>query len=261
MRSTRRAALRASGSGSSPEAASRRRARPRSPANRSPKSRAPPLLPDQAARLDQRLLVEHVQRDDPRALSAERSRETCIGLPALHGDEIDEPDRLVGLLREVAAEIGLVHRRDRMARHGRVPVEPVSDAVAPVRTGCRSLDSGPCRGRPRSSGSSRRPGSARDVDRPPDGADMRGGVEGRADLVMRDRRAERRAAARRPAADCGPSMRGSRERAMPAMPMHAVAAEFAPGAPASAVRGTARCPGRRRRATSIAADEPVKSSP
>ena len=60
---------------------------------------------------------------------ARSSLQPSVGLAALQGEIIDETDVFFGLLREMAADIRLVHGRYRVAGHGRMPVEPVADAV------------------------------------------------------------------------------------------------------------------------------------
>ena len=203
-------------------------------------------FPDEPPGLDQGLVVEHVERHDAAALG-ERLREPRIALPPLHGDEIDEADRLCGLTRQMAAEIGLVHRRDRMLRHGRMPVEPVAAPLRQREEMAESTGSGPSTARRRRAAPSPSNSSAREVDGAADAADLRRRVEGRADLVVDDRRSERfqepedrrqmpvhpsrdRASARRRRCRC----RGSRRRRR--------------GARASAAPGTAPSRGPRRRA-------------
>ena len=146
-------------------------------------------FPDEPPRLDQGFVVEHVERHDAAALG-ERLREPRIALPPLHGDEIDEADRLCGLTRQMAAEIGLVHGRDRMLRHGRMPVEPVAAPLRQREEMAEALETA----HRRLADDERHPAVEQlrgEVDGAADAADLRRRVEGRADLVMDDRRSER----------------------------------------------------------------------
>ncbi len=130
-----------------------------------------------------------VDRDDPRACGDGRREPSPRVLRQRL--EVEERAREVGLRGKVAEEIGLRHRRDRMAGHDGVPVES-EDAigrareempeylVAPHRGCCGQERDGLCRADPES-----------DLDGTADAADMRGGIEGRTDLVVQDRGAAR----------------------------------------------------------------------
>ena len=147
------------------------------------------IFPDQAAGFDQRCLVEHVERDDLGA-SAPRAHQRQIRAAIGHGDEVDQSDRSRRLFCKMPAEIGLVHRRHWMTRHGRVPVETMADAIH----GREQMAEHLIAAHRRRSHEQRMPASAElrhgEIDRTPDRADLRRGVEGRAHLVVCDRRAD-----------------------------------------------------------------------
>ena len=119
--------------------------------------------------------------------------------------ERHEPDLARGLPREVPRHVRLVHRRHRMPRHHRMPVEP-ADPARPRGEEVAERLVAPHR---RRRDQHRRPGARdhreRDVDRPPDRADLGRGIERRAHLVVRDRRPEPRERPRTPPAGARPS--------------------------------------------------------
>ena len=49
----------------------------------------------------------------------------CVGFAALHRDKIDQACGSACLPGEMKAEIRLIHRRDRMAGHHGMPVQPM----------------------------------------------------------------------------------------------------------------------------------------
>jgi hypothetical protein len=88
-----------------------------------------PCEPDQRAGGGERLLVDDVDRHDAAPRVAE-ARGSAAGLEL---EEVDQRQRQVGLPREMAQHVGLVHRRHRVRPHGRVAVEPVDRTVAGPR--------------------------------------------------------------------------------------------------------------------------------
>ena len=146
-------------------------------------------LPHQLPADPERLVVDHVEADDPGAARALLG-EPVLRPARLHGDEIDQPDRQAGLAREVDAEVGLVHRRHRMAAHGRVAVEAEGSARHRGEQVAESLVA--VDRRRRSDQRHKRAAEYRQaqLDRLADRARLGRRIEGRADLVLRHRRAE-----------------------------------------------------------------------
>ncbi len=218
----------------------------------------PAPLPDQPAGLGQGLGIEHVEGDDRRPFGP-RPIERRIALSPLHRHEIDEADRKVGLAGEVAGEIGLVHRRRRVACHGRVAVEAVTPAVGHREQVAEALVAAHPRIGDDHWGPAAGDDPAADLDGAADRAEMRRRIEGRADLVVGDRRLQ----AREEPEGSGQFrsiQAGGCERATPAMPTARAPGKAARRSGAGVERNrTVSSPAKA--STSIAADEPVKSSP
>ena len=143
------------------------------------------MLPHETAGLDQSFSIEHVDRND---VSTGRKflLQPGVRLAPLHRNEVDEPHLSVRLRREMTSEIRFVHRRDRMARHDRVPVEPVHGAL----NGRQQVTAGLIAAHAGIRNDHRRPSiepPRRDIDGASDRADMRSRVEGRAYLVVNNR--------------------------------------------------------------------------
>ncbi len=171
----------------------------------------PAMLPDQAAGLRERLVVEHVEGDDARAAGL-LAGEAVIALPGLERDEVDEADRDLGLAGEVEPHIRFRHRRDGMAGHHRVAVEPIAGTLDRRRTGCRTPGSGQWPARRRPAGATPRRGSARQARWPC--RSSRHAARNRRSSTPCSARSARSAprAAGTPAADALPSSWGLRAR-------------------------------------------------
>ena len=74
------------------------------------------MAPNQAPNPLQCLIVDNVKRHN-RAPLRQFGLEPRLSHAALHGDEINKSNRTRGLLPDMHADIGLVHRGDRMPLH------------------------------------------------------------------------------------------------------------------------------------------------
>jgi hypothetical protein len=130
------------------------------------------IIPHEPASFDERLPVENIQQHDLEA-RIQLFGEAAVRLPSLHGHEIDQPDFLCRLFCEMPAEVGIVHGRDRMARHCRVLMERIAHAVRHREQVSERLIAA----HPRIAHDHRLPAAAEDrrsnVDRPPDRPHMR----------------------------------------------------------------------------------------
>ena len=149
-----------------------------------------PAAPDQAPGFGQRIVINDVDGENLVPVGYPSSHRR-VRHARLHRGEVDQADLQVGLGGEVAREVGLLHRGDGMARHDRVAVKAEDALPRPgeeVSEGLIAAD----RGR---AGDQWRPAAAEnlapDFGRCADRADIGRGIESRADLVMRDRRAKR----------------------------------------------------------------------
>ena len=151
------------------------------------------LLPHELPGSGERLVVEHVDRHDRHVRPIRPGEFAHPGRPVTGAqlEHVDEFDAARGLRREVAGEVGLGHRRDRVTRHGRVAVEPVAHTVCRREQVAEQLVAAQAR----RADDHRRPRAAHQRNADVDGtADRAGGgrrVEGGADLVMQDRRVQR----------------------------------------------------------------------
>ncbi len=146
----------------------------------------PAMLPDETPGPRHIGLVDAVEGNDGRAGTQHLRQRSIAAIGGPQRRHVDAGGGDAGLERQMPGHVALVHGGDRMAGHDRMPVEP-EDAVA---TRGEEVPEGLVAPHGRRSEQRGYPGPAQqrrgELDGMADRADLGRGIEGRADLVVRE---------------------------------------------------------------------------